>query len=1430
MNIGNKRKQIIEKKKNMTCDSYYNETPYQSEYQFEYSQINNIKQSNKKKFFYSSLSEKNIKNCYKISNANFQKKNQRSTSESKKKSKFLFKRHNENIFENIHKLGSNKNSNIPQMHQFENNTNKKILNEYYQDEQKRNPNEKSQTKKNIVKKKKKQIQIEKSSEKKFTNDELTLYEVFGEICEDSHIKLDKNILDMARYIQESKNLSFKSLESFKKKFRDIINKNCSCTKKQILELIYHFVFFKKGFNLRNPQLISLIICTEPNYNLNILKKLLQVNTGEGKTLINQCLALYFVLHELKVDIVTSSDVLVKDNANDAIKFFENTGISVAYIDSNVQTYGSLEEQRKCYSADILYGTCHQFCVGILDEFEKLEIVRFDQENKKRREFEIVLIDEVDSMLIDSFSNMTIISNNLGKNHDIELAKEIIWINILKDCDKKLKYPNSISNLEMDIKKKIYSKLKLNVDDRKYYDEKFSHKIIREMWKIWIESAKTALFNYNRDQEYILTEDESGKRVIKLMNIDTGMIQEGMRLQDGVHEFIERKEGLRMDQESNACFFKSCVNFFQKYLHIIGLTGTLGSENYRRFFYEIYGTESYIIPPFKRSLFSDEKMLVYSNEQEWIEGIFIDLQEKYIKNRSVLVIFRTIRELNLFKQKLDTKKYKYFEYMNSNDDTNSEKLENIELGTIILATNLGGRGTDFKLNKNLIKNKGMHIILTFFTVNSRVSSQAFGRVARKGEPGTGRFIINGEKNPQVLKQISNDKSKSNRPAFNTYNRTKIKNKVKPLDDYKLKEKVELDEIKLYTEQRKLEHIKLQILFNYNIREKLHEKLTNWLLINKEEVKASGLFGAVKNLFVTSFKNLEKKISQFFKKSNKIDCEKEKNYLSDLYNFSDTEFSNFLKDYQKLKNNPVLYMENPNVILNFVQEKIFYDKNFKNDTTKRLNLKILKSDPTNINAQIFDHILNNSPNKKNLIDNILRSISSKINFVEKIYNDNIFNCKLYQKILNKYKLIKNDDSLLKIKQKEVDKKKNKLSQDLLKTNKKLNSFLMNKGDFTYEFIDEYIYLLQIQKMFKSCEFKEFDFIINPISSSNKFLEICNLFFIPEIKRKNINFSKIYEEAEGFSMKLIMNKLKISKNDEINKINTIYGSNNSHSVNTKKDKILFDRKEKLVFEIESESKNITQKIKKIWSELFFGLLFSFYLRKEEFFSDFASVESLNSEIFKFEKTFDEYIIQKCLKTRHCFAEIFLANYFLDRKIKEKDIKRAANNVLKYFKKCKLIIGLPSRENFDVVQIFIMDFLENQEKLIIPKFEFLFDTLKKVLDDYGKQVLLKMISEKIYREIPKMFKFVLNLKKETILMLYLFNRDQVKNELFIFFKKYSSPSQHNIDACKAIIIKLNEIFDKIDSFGKIFCFFVNWYLRFDRTFDLNDILKNEIIYEMTN
>ena len=512
-----------------------------------------------------------------------------------------------------------------------------------------------------------------------------------------------------------------------------------------------------GINPREIQLICLLIFIFKNQDEGLIQQIL---TGEGKSLIITFLATIKAFMGKKVDILTSSLVLAERDALKMKKFYQLFDITVDYCRTGYDS----NNNEKCYTyynADICYGDSLSFEGDILrSEFMGIR-------GRGKRGFECIIIDEIDNICLDNIKNITEIIDNFKGYKYLEFCYLTIYEELLKIAHIKEEKRNKIKRL-IDIVTPKIRDFSSKIQIQKYIKDKFiNHKI-----KKWCELAYEAANTYKKDYDYIIKEDKIlNFKVIKPVDYsNTGVVEENS-IWSGLHQFLQIKERLRMTEENiNSCFMSN-LTFFKKYIkykqtknnsseivesNIYGLTGTLGSEMSQNALKILYNLNSIIIPTFKEKQLIKEKEIIINDENKYMNTLKEIIKDKAInKGRAVLVIFKYIDNVNKRKISLsDDKDLKNNIITYSRSDINSEKqfLENkIKPGTIILSTNLSGRGTDIQLSQEVIENGGLHVILTFYPKSERIENQAFGRAARKGEKGSCQYVIFSDKTFESLEE-------------------------------------------------------------------------------------------------------------------------------------------------------------------------------------------------------------------------------------------------------------------------------------------------------------------------------------------------------------------------------------------------------------------------------------------------------------------------------------------------------------------------------------------------------------------------------------------------------------------------------------------------------------------------------------------------------
>ena len=539
---------------------------------------------------------------------------------------------------------------------------------------------------------------------------------------------------------------------------------------------------------RKIQIIAVLLLLYKEKNKGLIE---QIPTGEGKTVIISFLAIIKALEGKKVDIITSSLVLAERDAK-LMKYFYNLfGLSVDYcrdLDHNSNNkYKNLENE--CYTADIVYGDTLSFEGDIL-RTNFMEIVG----RGKRRPYDCLIIDEIDNICIDNIKNITELLDDFHGYKFLEYDYFYIY-NKLKEMDNEsrnkmdekdykinilINKEEIVNELEKTVKEELkdFKKLKERENDKIIMPEHLNN-FVENRIKKWCESAFDAMYIYEKDKQYIIAKsDNYGFNTIKPVDFyNTGIIEENS-VWTGLHQFLEIKEGLRLTEENlNSCYMSN-LTFFKKYIskeenNIYGLTGTLGTKKSQEALKILYNLELLFIPSFKEPKLLKYKELILSNQKEYEYTLFKKIKQFTIdRKRAVLVIFKYINEVN-----------KMYNYLNKNGipqeniikysrndiikEQNFLKKE-IKPGTIILSTNLSGRGTDIKISEELEKNKGLHVILTFMPISERIERQAFGRAGRKGEQGSGQYIImSNEKYSKLIDERNKNEENEYKYLINSY---------------------------------------------------------------------------------------------------------------------------------------------------------------------------------------------------------------------------------------------------------------------------------------------------------------------------------------------------------------------------------------------------------------------------------------------------------------------------------------------------------------------------------------------------------------------------------------------------------------------------------------------------------------------------------------
>lgn len=510
---------------------------------------------------------------------------------------------------------------------------------------------------------------------------------------------------------------------------------------------------------RDIQIISVLMFLNSESSAGMLQ---QVKTGEGKTLIIGLFSAAKSLLGYNVDMVSSNEDLAVEACKKSFKFLEFLDIHAGVnIKNKEYNSGSI------YQKNIVYGVASSFQGDICDERQNKSEIFGDRYTSKNKKY-CIIVDEVDSLSLDNATSMLYLSHNFnGFKHLDNLLLQIRALVLKHLSENKDTLSDLVKNITAHAEH-IYFKLLPNPDS-KFNPELKIPKYMQDFCKTQLKQLVQNCFQaefMQRDHSYIVKEDK-----IVVMNMETGIEAYTTNYSEGLHQFLQLKEGLALTTMGLHATFISNKTFFQSYgSEIFGLSGTLGSKNSKDFLSKVYGTTDakgdahdlnlVELPSFKPRRFklTPHKVIDTSkNTQAW-EELVANTALDYSEEQPVLIICKTVDDTNNVIEQLKAKGHEPVTYKSEED--NNIELRFGEVGgakkrTIIVATNKGGRGTDIPVD---LKNspKGLHIILSYIPDNSRIEEQAFGRAARSGDPGTGNFVVKVEQDSGELAEIQIDK--------------------------------------------------------------------------------------------------------------------------------------------------------------------------------------------------------------------------------------------------------------------------------------------------------------------------------------------------------------------------------------------------------------------------------------------------------------------------------------------------------------------------------------------------------------------------------------------------------------------------------------------------------------------------------------------------
>lgn len=444
-------------------------------------------------------------------------------------------------------------------------------------------------------------------------------------------------------------------------------------------------------------------------------RIAEMKTGEGKTLVATMPVYLNALTGKGVHVITVNDYLARRDSEWMGKIYEFLGLDVGLIVHDMD----YEERKKAYNADITYGTNNEFGFDYLRD----NMVLY-KEQMVQRPLNYAIIDEVDSILIDEARTPLIISGQAEESTDIyyNFAKFVPRLKYGEDytVDEKA---NSVMPTEKGIKR---AEKFLGIDN--LYDEE-NMELLHHF-----QQALKAHALMKRDIDYVVKDGQ-----VIIVDEFTGRLMFGRRYSDGLHQAIEAKENVKVENESKTLATITFQNYFRMYNKLAGMTGTAATEEEE--FQKIYGLDVVVIPTNKPMIRKDYPDVIYKTERGKFKAVVDEIVKCYRKGQPVLVGTISIEKSEILSKMLKKKGIPH-EVLNAKyHEKEAEIVARAgQKHAVTIATNMAGRGTDIVLGEGVKELGGLHIIGTERHESRRIDNQLRGRAGRQGDPGSSRFYV------------------------------------------------------------------------------------------------------------------------------------------------------------------------------------------------------------------------------------------------------------------------------------------------------------------------------------------------------------------------------------------------------------------------------------------------------------------------------------------------------------------------------------------------------------------------------------------------------------------------------------------------------------------------------------------------------------------
>ena len=458
----------------------------------------------------------------------------------------------------------------------------------------------------------------------------------------------------------------------------------------------------------------------------------EMRTGEGKTLTATMPVYLNAISGKGVHVITVNEYLSKRDATEMGQLYNWLGCSVGINNSEM----SPDQKREAYKADIMYSTNSEIGFDYLRD--NMAVYKEDQ---VQRGLNYALVDEVDSILIDEARTPLIISGPGTGTSKLYKQTDRFVKQLKKDVDYKIDLESKTVSLTDEGIKKA----------EKYFNLKNLYDPENTALTHHLDQALRANYIMLLDKDYVVQDGE-----VLIVDSFTGRVMEGRRFSDGLHQAIEAKEGVEIQEENKTMANITYQNLFRMYNKLAGMTGTAKTEQEE--FREIYNMETITIPTNRPVQRKDEPDLLYPTLQSKFAAVVDRIKKLHAKGQPILVGTVAVETSEYLSQLLDKENIPHVVLNAKNHAKEAEIVKNAgQKGAVTIATNMAGRGTDIKLGPGVREIGGLAVIGTERHESRRIDNQLRGRSGRQGDPGLSQFYLSLE--DDLMKRFGGDRIKA-----------------------------------------------------------------------------------------------------------------------------------------------------------------------------------------------------------------------------------------------------------------------------------------------------------------------------------------------------------------------------------------------------------------------------------------------------------------------------------------------------------------------------------------------------------------------------------------------------------------------------------------------------------------------------------------------